>query len=354
MTILVTGGAGFVGAHLARAFHAELGKDVVAFDNLRRRGSELNVPLLRGHGVEFVHGDVRSSADLEAIRGDFDLVIDASAEPSVLAGLSESPRYVLETNLGGTMNCLEFARKRGCRFLLLSTSRVYSIPALKGIRLQETSTRFEIAEEQSVPGVTAGGISEDFPCNGPRSLYGGSKLASEILVQEYAAAYGIPAVIDRCGVVAGPGQFGKVDQGVFSLWVMNHYLRRPLRYTGFGGQGKQVRDVLHPSDLFDLLTKQISALPQHSGEVFNVGGGPEVSTSLLELTEICRDLIGPVPIGSDPDTAWVDVPYYVSDTRRVRLAFGWSPARSVRAIVRDTIEWIRTNEDTLRALPTTP
>jgi len=353
--ILITGGAGFIGSFLARSFRESHSiVRVVAFDNLRRRGSELNVEELREHGVEFVHGDVRSAADLESIGGDFDLVVDASAEPSVLAGLSGSPRYVLDTNLGGTLNCLEFARQRGCRFLLLSTSRVYSIAALKRIRLVEGPTRFEIADEQTTTGITPAGISEEFPCDSPRSLYGGSKLASEIITQEYAAAYGIPAVIDRCGVVVGPGQFGRVDQGVFALWIRNYYFRRPLRYTGFGGQGKQVRDILHPSDLFELVDRQIAALPRHSGEVFNVGGGRGVSASLSELADICRELLGPVPIGSDPETSWVDVPLYVSDSRRAQREFGWKPARTVTTIVRDTIEWIRRNERTLRALPSTP
>jgi CDP-paratose 2-epimerase len=351
MRILITGGAGFVGSYLARAFRrSDPGRRVVAFDNLRRRGSESNLPIFRAEGIEFVHGDVRMAADLEDIPGDFDLVVDASAEPSVLAGVSDSPRYVLETNLHGTINCLELARRRGSAFLLLSTSRVYSIPALKTIRLDESDARLVIADDQIVPGVTAAGIAEDFPVDGPRSFYGASKLASEIVAQEYAAAYGVNVIIDRCGVIAGPGQFGKVDQGVFTLWVMNHYFMKPLRYTGFGGKGKQVRDLLHPADLYDLVSRQLASISDHSGEVFNVGGGPDVSVSLRELTAICSELLGEMPIGSDPETSWVDVPLYVSDCAKVRKAFGWKPARGVRSIVTDIIEWVRANETALRSL----
>jgi CDP-paratose 2-epimerase len=350
-TILITGGAGFVGSYLARAFRrSDPGCRVVAFDNLRRRGSESNLPIFLREGIEFVHGDVRMAADLDDVPGDFDLVVDASAEPSVLAGLSASPRYVLETNVRGTINCLELARTRGSTFLLLSTSRVYSIPALKAIRLNETETRLALADDQNVPGVTRAGIAEDFPVGGPRSFYGASKLASEIVTQEYVAAYGLKAVIDRCGVIAGPGQFGKVDQGVFTLWVMNHYFKRPLRYTGFGGRGKQVRDLLHPADLFDLVSRQLASLPEHSGQVFNVGGGPDVSVSLRELTAVCSELLGELPIGSDPETSWVDVPLYVSDCAKVREAFAWKPARDVRTIVADIIEWVRANESALRSL----
>jgi len=350
MRVLITGGAGFVGAYLARGFREQIGAEVVAFDNLRRRGSELNLPPFRRSGIEFVHGDVRIASDLEDLPGEFDLLVDAAAEPSVSSGLSGSPRYVLETDLGGTLNSLEFARRRGSSFLLLSTSRVYSIPALKKIRLIETDTRYTIAEEQTVAGVGKLGITEEFPVDAPRSFYGAGKLASEMLVQEYTAANGLQSIINRCGVIAGPGQFGKSDQGVFTMWVLYHYFRTPLRYTGFGGQGKQVRDLLHPADLFALIQKQLAVISDHSGKVFNVGGGPAISTSLRELTELCRERLGVVPISSIPGTSWVDVPLYISDCARARSAFGWEPARSMSQIVADIIDWIRHNENALREL----
>jgi len=248
--ILITGGAGFVGSALARYLkHAVAGSSVVAFDNLKRRGSELNLPLLRESGVDYVHGDIRSRSDLSVLHGDFDLLIDASAEPSVHAGTGGSPDYVVETNLVGTFNCLDFARQRGCSFILLSTSRVYSIQPLREILLAEGKTRFEISDGQTIPGITREGVSEDFPTHLARSFYGASKLGAEHLVQEFAHAYGLQAVILRCGVIAGPGQFGKADQGVFTMWVAHHYFNVPVRYIGFGGEGKQVRDLLHIQDL---------------------------------------------------------------------------------------------------------
>src|SRR5207302_2093552 len=131
-------------------------------------------------------------------------------------------------------------------------------------------SRFEIAEDNEQKGISKKGISESFPIHLPRSLYGATKLASEMIIQEYAYAYGLQALINRCGVIAGPGQFGKVDQGVFTLWVANHYFRRPLKYTGFGGRGKQVRDLLHPLDLFTLLKQQLLDISSYSGQVFNV------------------------------------------------------------------------------------
>lgn len=232
MKILITGGAGFVGANFAVSFKKEdPAMTVVAVDNLKRRGSEFNLALFKQVGVEFIHADIRHDSDLEDIPGNFDIFIEASAEPSVLAGVNGSPHYLLQTNLGGTLNCLEFARKRAKIFVFLSTSRVYSLAPLKEIKLLETPSRFAAAAVQSHPGISQSGISESFPTHLPRSLYGATKLASELIVQEYVHNYGLQAVINRCGVIAGPGQFGKVDQGVFTLWVAHHFFKQPLQYT---------------------------------------------------------------------------------------------------------------------------
>lgn len=352
MNVLITGGAGFVGSQLATRFKvADPTTRVVAFDNLKRRGSELNLAAFQRLGVEFVHGDIRAAADLEDVPGRFDLVVEAAAEPSVLAGLGGSPRYLTGTNLEGTLNCLELARRDNAGFVFLSTSRVYSIAPLRELPLREGETRFEPAEGSSGSGWSTHGIAEEFPTHLPRSLYGATKLASELLVQEYAATYGLRAVINRCGVIAGPGQFGKVDQGVFTLWVANHYFGRPLRYTGFGGHGKQVRDLLHPADLFELIVRQLAAIDSLEGEVYNVGGGREVSVSLRELTQACREVVGAeVPVGSDPTSTPVDIPYYVTDARRVAARFEWAPQHGVRQIVTEIREWLRDHEPSLRPL----
>jgi CDP-paratose 2-epimerase len=355
MRVLITGGAGFVGSRLALAFHAEPGFQVLTFDNLRRRGSELNLASFKDSRIEFVHGDIRHEADLDALDGNFDLMIEASAEPSVHAGQSGSPRYVLDTNLGGTVNCLEFARRRAGAFLFLSSSRVYSISALRNIRLHETDSRLEISPDQNLIGVSAAGISEHFSTGTARSFYGTSKLASEHLIQEYVASYGVKALINRCGVIAGPGQFGKVDQGFVSLWVAAHHFGTSLRYTGFGGTGKQVRDVLHATDLADLIRRQLNSIDQWEGEAYNVGGGPEISVSLRELTGMCREATGhDVPVGSLDHTERVDIPLYVSDYRKALTRFGWRPHRSVQWIVGDISEWIRLNESQLRSFFTSP
>lgn len=352
MKILITGGAGFVGSNLAISFKKETPSSiVVVVDNLKRRGSELNLSLFRKLGIEFVHGDIRNWSDLENLSGNFDVFIEASAEPSVLAGVNGSPHYLLQTNLLGTLNCLEFARKRAKTFIFLSTSRVYSLAPLNEINLLETPSRFEISKSQSYSGVSESGISESFPTHLPRSLYGATKLASELIVQEYVHTYGLQAIINRCGVIAGPGQFGKADQGVFTLWVANHYFKRALKYTGFGGKGKQVRDLLHPMDLFSLVKKQLSKIDDYSGEVFNIGGGQETSASLLELTSLCQEVVGSkMPIGEEPQTSPVDIPLYISDYSKAARSFDWQPQRSMRAIVEDIVIWIRENEAQLKAI----
>jgi len=345
MRILITGGAGFVGGALARSFLRDA-HNVVLFDNLRRRGSEWNLTGLVAEGAAFVHGDVRNAADLDALDGTFDLLIEASADPSVHAGIDDSPRYVLDTNLVGALNCLEFARKRCGSLIFLSTSRVYSIEKLKDLPLKEKATRLDLRDEGP-------GIAEDFSTDGPRSYYGASKLAAELICQEYGAFGGLRVVINRCGVIAGPGQFGRTDQGVFTLWVARHYFGRPLKYTGFGGRGLQVRDLLHPDDLAGLIKRQIDSWDRVAGRTFNVGGGRAGAVSLQEFTALCREETGrEVPIDSDDVTAAVDVPWYITDHAAVTAALGWSPARAPRTIVREIAEWISRNEQVLAKLIT--
>ena len=277
-------------------------------------------------------------------------VLECSAEPSVLAGLSDGLDFLVRTNLLGAYNCLELARRNEASFVFLSTSRVYPVGALNQLRLEEGETRLALAAEQEIAGASPEGISEQFPLTGARTFYGATKLASELLIAEYAESFGLRAAVNRCGVIAGPWQMGKVDQGVFTYWLLAHYFGRPLRYLGFGGNGKQVRDLLHVEDLVDLLEDQLRRPDDWAGRTFNVGGGLGCNLSLVELTEICRTLTGRrVPIESRADDARPgDVPVYLSDCRRLFEETGWRPTRDPSAILGDVLEWVRANERPIR------
>jgi len=339
--LLITGGAGFIGSNLAVSFKRKYPKlNVLSLDNLKRRGSEFNLLRLKEQGVRFLHGDIRNPEDL-VFDFEVDLVVECSAEPSVLAGL-DNPAYIVNTNFNGTFNCLEFCRRRKADIIFLSTSRIYPYQAINKIKRIETDTRLEWLIK---------GISEDFTTQGPKTLYGATKLSSELLLQEYIANYGIKGVINRCGVVAGPWQFGKVDQGVFTYWILAHYFKKDIKYIGFGGKGKQVRDLLHVDDLFELIDKEIGSLSGINGNIYNVGGGRDISLSLLEASRLCQRITGnKIKIGRDLKARPGDIALYLSDNGKVSKDLGWKPGNPADAILKDIFKWARDNEKALKSL----
>jgi CDP-paratose 2-epimerase len=348
--VLVTGGAGFIGSSLAVGWKRRSPADrVIAFDNLRRRGAELNLGRLREAGVEFQHGDIRIESDLAFARG-ATVILECSAEPSVMAGRDGQTRFVVDTNLLGCVHCLELARTTGAAMIFLSTSRVYPTGTLSRLRYETLDKRLRLLDDQPVAGASAVGISESFPLDGARTLYGATKLAAELLITEYVDMFGVRAVVNRCGVVSGPWQMGHAEQGVFAHWMFAHVFGRPLAYIGYGGSGHQVRDVLHVDDLGDLLQRQLLARDQLHGEIYNVGGGSAVSASLAEFTDVCFEITGHrLDIRSQPDTRPGDVPIYVTDNSKVHGRFGWTPCRTVRQIAADLYRWIEANAGQLQA-----
>ena len=228
MKILITGICGFVGSSLAEGLlQRREGISILGIDNLMRPGSESNVSRLRRKlGVTLLHGDIRLPSDFESLPA-VDWVIDAAANPSVLAGIQSgfSSRQLVEHNLIGVLNVLEYCKAQRAGLVLLSTSRVYSIDALASLPLRADGDAFHLDEKASLPaGVSAQGIAVDFSTRSPISLYGSTKLAAEALALEYGDSFGFPVWIDRCGVLAGAGQFGRPDQGIFSFWI-NAWLR---------------------------------------------------------------------------------------------------------------------------------
>jgi CDP-paratose 2-epimerase len=348
--ILVTGGAGFVGSNICIKFK-QLFPDltITAFDNLYRKGSELNLPRLQKSGIIFTKGDVRIRSELDLFKTD--LIIECSAEPSVLAGINSSPEYLLDTNLGGAINCFELARKSKADVIFLSTSRIYPIDKLNNISTNENDSRFEISSDQKNLGITEKGISENFSLEGYRSLYGATKLAAEMLLTEYSHAYGVKCVINRCGVIAGPWQFGKSDQGIITYWLASHIFNHPLKYINFGGKGKQVRDILHIDDLIDLLLLQIDRLNDINGDIYNVGGGKDNSVSLFELTKLCEKLTkNKLTIESDNTLRLNDVMIYITNNEKVNKKFKWYPKRNIETICLDIYNWMVENQNDMRIL----
>jgi CDP-paratose 2-epimerase len=173
-------------------------------------------------------------------------------------------------------------------------------------------------------------------------MYGASKLCGELMLAEYDLDW----VINRCGVIAGPWQMGKVDQGVFTHWALSAQLGRPLSYIGYGAKGKQVRDLLHVADLVDLLERQLLAPTDYNGHTFNVGGGRSGSLSLLETTRICAELTGhELQVGGVPETRAGDVRCYISDCSALFAHSDWRPSASPRDILSDTFAWISQHKE---------
>jgi CDP-paratose 2-epimerase len=334
MRLLISGVCGFAGSTLARGL-AESGArhEISGCDNFIRPGSESNRAELKALGVKLHHADLRAASDVDELPP-CDWVIDAAANPSVLAGIDgrASSRQLVEHNLGGTINLLEYAKRHRAGLILLSTSRVYSIAPLAGLPLTESAGAFQPA--RAGPGWSAAGLTEDFPTRAPVSLYGATKLASEALALEYGESFSLPIFVNRCGVLAGAGQFGRADQGIFSYWI-NSWLRgRTLRYLGFGGLGHQVRDCLHPRDLLPLLEKQMGAPRLDPADrVLNVGGGAASARSLRQLSDWCAARFGPRPVVADGAPRPFDLPWIVLDAGRAERLWHWRPQRTTEDIL---------------------
>jgi CDP-paratose 2-epimerase len=337
MRILITGICGFVGSTLARTW-AEHGSahEVYGIDNFVRPGSEINRQQLRRLGVKVIHGDIRLASDFEPLPT-VDWLIDAAANPSVLAGVDgrTSSRQLIEHNLLGTINMLEYCRQHRAGFILLSTSRVYSVAGLSRLPVEASGDAFRLASARQVDGVSNEGVSEAFSTDPPVSLYGATKRASEQLALEYGDAFDFRVHINRCGVLAGAGQFGRADQGIFSYWIHAWASGRPLAYIGFDGTGRQVRDCLHPRDLAGLLDRQMQSSGGGHTRILNVGGGARSAMSLKELSAWCTGRFGRRDVAQDLSPRAYDVPWLVLDSRRAMNEWTWSPRTDRDAILEE-------------------
>ena len=326
-------------------------------DNLVRRGSESNLEKLARHGVTFVHGDVRNPEDFENLPSGIEVVCDTSAQPSVVSGYS-NPVFDITNNSLGVIRVLEFARTRRCPMIFFSTNRVYVVDRLLELPRREAATRIEWDPQawQALPVELrprgfdpVHGVSEQFAIDGgQRSIYGLSKMIADASCQEYAQAFDMPIVINRFGVIAGIGQFAKLDQGWVVWWAIAHYFKLPLKYIGWNG--KQVRDILFLEDVCSLVELQLGQIDKFRGDIFNVGGGAANSLSLREGTALLERSLGHgTTITAEDTVRKADLPIYFTDNRKIANQLGWKPEITIDAGFARILEWIRGNQATLRA-----
>ena len=345
MNIVVTGSAGFFGNYVTN-YLVSKGHAGVGIDNLSRNGSEINAQTqCDSPDIIFVRGDVSKPEDIEFLKDEnIDWIIDCAAEPSVLAGFGDGSRSLINNNLISTINLLEICKEKKCGFILMSTSRVYSIKDLSEIPSIESDKRFEVGR--------SGLVTEDFSTKPPVSLYGSTKLTSELLAIEYSQMFNFPVWINRCGVIAGPGQFGKIDQGVFSFWIYSWLRRNSVKYIGFGGTGKQVRDVIHPFDICEVMNKQIHDRTIEESPIYNLGGGNKNSMSLKELSDWCSININKDDslVTSSNEVRPFDIPVFIMNTKKAQSRWDFKVTISLDQTLSEIRDYVIENPEFLQNL----
>ena len=333
MNILITGGCGFIGTNLS-IFLNNKGYKISTIDNFQRSGSKFNYKILKKYKIKNYNIDISNYSKIKKLPK-FDIIIDSCAEAAVEASKNEIDR-VINTNLYGTFNILKKAKKDQAKIIFLSSSRVFSINKLNSlIKNKNIKKSLKIKKK----------VNEKFNTNDPKSIYGFTKLASEMLIEEFSYAFNLKYIINRCGVISGPLQFGKQDQGFISLWIWRHLNKKKLSYIGYGGLGNQVRDVLHITDLCKLIDLQILKIKKIHNDTFNLGGGSKSFISLKNLTKICQKLTGKkIKISSNKKTSIYDIPIYITDNTKISKTYGWKPKKNIFDIVNDTYKWLKNNK----------
>ncbi|MDA8618546.1 NAD-dependent epimerase/dehydratase family protein [Candidatus Pelagibacter bacterium] len=335
MKILITGGCGFVGSNIAIYLKKKLKKaKIFSLDNLTRKGSILNRNRLKNHKIKNFNINIEKFEKIENLPK-FDLVIDCCAEPAIEASRKD-PDRVFKTNLIGTFNILKKCVRDNANIIFLSSSRVYSINKLRSF-----SKNLNISRPLKVKRK----IDENFETTTASSLYGFTKLASEKLICEIFFNTKLKYIINRFGVIAGPWQFGKQDQGFVPLWVAKHYLKKKLSYIGFGGYGNQVRDVIHIDDVCEIIFIQIAKIKKINNETFNIGGGLKSYVSLRDLTSKCQKITGnKIKIKKVSKTSIFDIPYYITDNKKIKKFYNWEPLKNINIVLKDIYKWLYQNK----------
>ncbi|MCR4333514.1 MAG: GDP-mannose 4,6-dehydratase [Patescibacteria group bacterium] len=343
--LLITGGAGFIGVNAAKHF-LQKGYDVTIFDNFSRRGSSINLQLLKKEtrGIKgsprVVRGDVVTDAKaLGREVNKADVVLHLAAQVAVTTSIVD-PRADFETNTIGTFNVLEAARLSKKRPILLysSTNKVYG--SLPHLSVKELKTRYVFDSRRHAKyGV---GENEQLDFHSP---YGCSKGAADQYVIDYSRIYGLQTVVFRQSCIYGPSQFGVEDQGWVAWFTIAVLLGRPITLYG---SGKQVRDLLHVSDLVQLYDLAIKNIKRTSGSAYNVGGGPSNTISLIELMAHLEERMGKKIRPKHSGVRAGDQPVFIADIRRLKDDLGWKPCHSVLKGWEDMYQWIVLHEADIR------
>ena len=336
MKILITGGCGFVGSNLC-LFLKQKKHQITSLDNLSRKGSKYNLNLLKKEKIRNLKIDIQNYKRISKIPK-FDLIIDCCAEAAVEISKDQIDK-VINTNLIGTINILKKAKKDKSKIIFLSSSRINPINEINKV-LNKKNLNKKIISNKS--------FNENSSIFGPKTIYGVTKLASEMFIEEFSYAFKMKYIINRCAVISGPLQFGKQDQGFVSLWIWKHLIKKKLNYIGYNGLGNQVRDVLHIYDLCDLIDLQIKKINSINNTLFTVGGSKRNSISLKELTKICEKISkNRLNISKVKKTSIYDIPFFVTDNSKVSKMYKWKPKRNVFKTVLDTYNWLKKDKSKL-------
>ena len=337
MKILITGGCGFVGSNLA-LFIKKKGFTVHTLDNLTRKGSKYNSNLLKKQKIKNYKINISNIKKIKSLPK-YDLILDCCAEAAVEISKNDFDK-VINTNLIGTINILKKSKNDKSKIIFISSSRIYPLEEMnKVIKNKNLKSKIKISKM----------FSEKDKIIGPKTIYGLTKLCSEMLIEEFSYAYQLKYLINRCGVISGPLQFGKQDQGFVSLWIWRHLNKKKLSYIGYGGYGNQIRDVLHIDDLSELILLQIKNINKINNKLFTVGGSKTSYTSLSQLTKLCQKITGnKIKMGKVSKTSSYDIPYYLSDNTHVSNTYRWKPKRNINQVVMDTFLWLKNNKPIIK------
>ena len=347
-TILITGGAGFIGTNLAQRFLAEPSTRVRIFDNLSRRGVEHNLKWLRSlrgaaNRLEIVQGDVRNAKAVAQVTRDISEIYHLAAQVAVTTSI-DAPETDFEINAQGTLRILEAARRshRKPFVLFTSTNKVYG--ALEGAPVHPADTRYQ-ANAPNFPGV-----NEHEPLDF-HSPYGCSKGTADQYVRDYARIYSLPTVVFPMSCIAGPRQFGNEDQGWVAHFLYSALAGKPITVYG---DGRQVRDILHVHDLVDAMFAAREHRRTARGQIYNLGGGPTRTTSVLELLREIESKVGD-QTGHTLNLHYKEVrpgdqPLYISDTAKIERDTGWRATRSLNQILADIRAFWTDHSDAIRTL----